>query len=316
MLSLPDFREKQIVIVGPGEEKSLRFRNENLVVGEKEETKWQVSCHKIFAVFLIGEASLTTPLLRKGMEYGISFVLLTQNLRSYAIIGAKTEGNTVLRKKQYTWSDTLPMARRLIGNKVMNQQKLLKELRKKSDKEKKAITTLEEYLTKISATQNEKELMGYEGVASKEFFQAYFANFGWRVRMPRTKYDMTNTLMDIGYTYLFNFTDALLRLYGFDTYLGFYHKEFYQRKSLACDIMEPLRCIVDKKIRKAYNLSQIHEKDFTTKNNRYDLQYKKSSTYTKMFAESIMERKEDIFSYVRSFYMSVMKEERLPYFTL
>ena len=52
--------------------------------------------------------------------------------------------------------------------------------------------------------------------------------------------------MDIGYTYLFNFIDALLRLYGFDTYLGFYHKEFYQRKSLVCDVVEPFRCIIDK----------------------------------------------------------------------
>ena len=316
MLSLPDFLEKQIVIIGPGEEKSLKFKNDNLVVGTNDETKWQVSCHKIFSIFLIGEATLTTTLLRKGMEHGISFVLMTQNLRSYAVIGAETEGNTILRRKQYSWTDTLPMARMLMHNKVENQQKLLKDLRKKETKTKQAISVMTGFLEKIDRAQDEKELMGYEGGASKEFFQAYFADIGWRVRLPRTKYDMTNTLMDIGYTYLFNFTDALLRLYGFDTYLGFYHKEFYQRKSLACDVMEPMRCLVDRQIRKGYNLSQINEKDFTTKNKQYDLRYKKSSAYTKMFAEAIMERKKDIFTYIRSFYMSVMKEEPISFFTL
>lgn len=40
------------------------------------------------------------------------------------------------------------------------------------------------------------------------------------------KCDPLNTLMDIGYTYLFNFADAHLRLYGFDTYMGVYHQVF------------------------------------------------------------------------------------------
>ena len=316
MLSLPDFREKQIVIIGPGEEKSLRFKNENLVIGSGKETTWQVSCHRIFAVFLIGEATLTTPLLRKGLEYGISFVLLTQNLRCYAVIGAETAGNTVLRRRQYAWGDTLPMARVLVRNKVDNQRKLLKELRNKSAETKLAIAALEKYLPKITLARADKELMGDEGGASKEFFRAYFADVGWRVRLPRTKYDITNTLMDIGYTYLFNFTEALLRLYGFDTYLGFYHKEFYQRKSLACDVMEPMRCIIDRQILKSYNLSQINEKDFTTKNRQYDLRYKQAVKYTKMFSEAVMERKEDVFCYVRSFYMSVMKGEAIPAFNI
>ena len=58
----------------------------------------------------------------------------------------------------------------------------------------------------------------------------------------------------------FNCMDSLLRLYGFDTYKGFYHKLFFQRKSLACDVMEPFRCVIDKQILKAFNLGQIDEK--------------------------------------------------------
>ena len=57
--------------------------------------------------------------------------------------------------------------------------------------------------------------------------------------------------LDIGYTMLFNIVDAMLQIYGFDTYYGVFHRCFYMRKSLVCDIMEPMRPIIDYEIRKA-----------------------------------------------------------------
>jgi len=81
-------------------------------------------------------------------------------------------------------------------------------------------------------------------------------------RYPRTKIDKNNLLLDMGYTFLFHFIETLLCLYGFDLYEGFYHKRFYQRKSLVCDVQEPFRCIIDEALKKAYNLGRISEKDF------------------------------------------------------
>jgi CRISPR-associated protein Cas1 len=50
------------------------------------------------------------------------------------------------------------------------------------------------------------------------FFTNYFKEIGWNRRSPRAKNDVKNLLMDIGYTYLFHYIEALLRLYGFDNY--------------------------------------------------------------------------------------------------
>lgn len=72
--------------------------------------------------------------------------------------------------------------------------------------------------------------------------------------MPRTRADIPNLLMDIGYTFIYNFVEANLNLYGFDIYKGFYHQLFFERKSLVCDLVEPFRCLIDKQIRKMYNL--------------------------------------------------------------
>jgi CRISPR-associated protein Cas1 len=125
-------------------------------------------------------------------------------------------------------------------------------------------------------------------------------------------------LFDIGYTYLFNFIDAHLRLYGFDTYKGFYHTEFYQRKSLVCDLVEPFRCIIDNTLRKAHNLKQFDLDDFEVKNNKYKLKRGCGKKYSKIFLMAIMGQKENIFTFVQTYYRAVMKNstEKLPTFKI
>ncbi len=65
MLSYPDFSEKQLICIASHRVHQIRFANENLVVEVDGEIREQASCHKIFAVFIIGEATITTHLIRK-----------------------------------------------------------------------------------------------------------------------------------------------------------------------------------------------------------------------------------------------------------
>lgn len=135
--------------------------------------------------------------------------------------------------------------------------------------------------------------------------------------MPRTKKDISNLLLDIGYTYLFNFIDSLLRLYGFDTYKGIYHKLFFQRRSLSCDIMEPFRSIIDHALLKAYHLGQIKESDFFFQKSSYGLKYDKSSDYTKIFFDAILSHREEIYQYIKDFYRYMAgASNKMPYFKI
>ncbi len=60
-----------------------------------------------------------------------------------------------------------------------------------------------------------------------------FKDFEWNGRQPRVKRDKINLLMDIGYTVLFNYIEAILNIYGFDIYKGNLHKEFYKKKIIS-----------------------------------------------------------------------------------
>ena len=78
--------------------------------------------------------------------------------------------------------------------------------------------TLQGTIKDIQLASDFNSLLGIEGNMAKLYFGTLFQSHNWNGRTPRAKTDITNLLLDIGYTYLFNFVDSLLKLYGFDTY--------------------------------------------------------------------------------------------------
>ena len=108
----------------------------------------------------------------------------------------------------------------------------------------------------------------------------------------------------------------MLNLYGFDLYQGVYHRCFYQRKSLVCDLVEPFRCIIDKEIKCAYGLKRMQEDDFRQQNGQYFLKIEKNKDYTRWLMQSILEQKENIFSYVQEYYRCFMRSKPIAEYPL
>ena len=204
--------------------------------------------------------------------------------------------------------EKLDIGKHIVYNKISNQRSMLSKMRSKTIDVKEAIELLDEYRKRLDNDDlSLQEIIGIEGMASKVYFPRIFNNAKWIGRKPRIKFDYINSLLDIGYNILFNFIDAILQVFGFDVYCGVLHKCFYMRKSLVCDIMEPFRPIIDWQIRKSINLGQFKEEDFVIIKRQYNLEYKKSTQYTRILFESILEYREDIFIYVRDYYRCFMK---------
>ena len=321
MLSLPDFREKQIILALLSHGDKLSFKNDNvLITDDNKKVKHQSTCYRLFSLFVVGHASITTGLLTRAKKFGFSIVLMNHSLKPYASWNVSTEGNVLLRRRQYQY-DSLDIAIKLVQNKIHNQMKALKKVRDKNAKTKEVIKSLEKYKANLSFNNHisSKELLGLEGIASKIYFQALFEDCRWKARRPRVKMDMNNCLLDIGYTLLFNFVEGLLGLYGFDVYKGVYHKEFYQRKSLVCDLIEPFRPLIDYRIRKAYRLNQIKKEDFIISQDQYRLFGKKSLPYLGFLIEALTSNKEEIFKYIQSYYRSFIRNkpiDQYPYYDM
>ncbi len=314
MLSYPDFRYKQVIVhVARLRGEKLRFRADNILIEDAEgNVVLQHSCHRAFALFIVGEITLTSVMIKQAIRFAFPIILMSSNLKVITRINAAAEGNTALRHRQYHCAINLDIAKILIQQKINNQASLLKSLRYNSKADCAVIAQLQS--CDVAKAQDGAELMGIEGGCSRLFFKEYFRNMNWIRREPRCKRDIINLLLDIGYTYLFNFIEAQLCLYGFDLYCGVHHRYFYQRKSLVCDLVEPFRCIIDKRIRKAYNLRQIDTDDFFVSQGAYQLSWKYQKKYTKLFLKDILAHKEAIFKYCQSYYRCFMKESDLSVF--
>lgn len=307
MLSEQDFFEKQVIFLITKNGEKLSINNDNVIITNRDgEIIHTASCYRLFALFIIGNITLTNVLIQRAKKFGFAIIFMTSSFRPYQTISSFAQANVLLRKNQYSYTD-ITAAKALIKNKIRNQKTLLNTLRHKSEAQKDAVKTLAEYEVKLQDCKDVYQIMGIEGSASRVYFKNYFNNFLWTARKPRVKYDMLNALMDIGYTILFCYIEAVMSIFGFDSYVGILHKQFYMRKSLVCDLVEPFRVIIDSCIRKGINLKQFKPEDFEIINEKWLLKYKKASEYNGVFIKEILKYRQEIFLYVRGFYRSFMK---------
>ena len=309
MLTAPDFEQKQIIFALISDGDKLSFKNDNIIITDAEGViKHQSTCYRLFALFIVGHICITSGLLQRAEKFGFSIVFMTPYLRVYGFWGLNEKGNVLLRRKQYDYKG-LEIAQWIVSNKIRNQLSQLKSIRQKTKVIEDAIENIDKYNSRFLAEKFDlQNLLGHEGIASRIYFNAVFGDCGWTARRPRVKHDMTNCLLDIGYTLLFNIVEALLSIYGFDLYQGVYHRQFYQRKSLVCDLVEPMRPIIDIRIRKAYNLGQIKEEDFETVSGQFRLYGKKSKPYIGWLMEELLSHKKNMFLFIQGYYRAFMKE--------
>lgn len=270
----------------------------------------RIPFQKLLAIFAIGHASITTPLIDKCRRYNVALIVLKPNLRPVFFWSYGVEGNFLLHQKQYAHQKSdLHIAKQIVANKLSNQLLMLERTRRKDSLTQGAVDLISHCLSQLEDTSDYNALMGLEGRAAKHYFGCYFMDYDWSRRRPRLKNDYINTLLDIGYTLLFNLIECYARIFGFDPYIGVYHCMWYQRKSFICDIMEPFRSVIEHTIRCGLGRKQFHPKHFENKKGEYRLKHDHAMDYYKVFFSALIVYKQDIFVYMYNYYRAFMKDD-------
>ena len=312
MFTHKDIECRTIFVINCLTERNLKVSNGELVLIDTDEDAkktvlTKIPFQKILALFITGPISITTPLLDKCKYYNVAIVVTKFNLRPVFYWANGAEGNFLLRRRQYALDkDDISVAKKIVENKLLNQYSLLKNTRERNKVVMEAREQIEALLSKIQDVANYNVLLSLEGNAAKLFFGAYYMKYGWQGRKPRAKTDFINTTLDIGYTVLFNFVECFVRMFGFDVYIGVYHRLWFKRKSLICDLMEPFRCIIEHTVRDALSIGDIKDTDFDVYNGEHRLQRDKCAAYYRMFYDALIQHKSDVFMYVREYYRSFM----------
>ena len=198
MLNANDFGKKQIIFLFTNAGEKLSFSNDNIVVKDRDgKVKHQSTCYRLFMVCVIGNISITSGLIQRSKKFGFSICLMSTTFRVYEIIGKRMEGNTLLRKRQYEYSEN-DIGRKIEQNKINNQKEALKNIRSKTEEVKEGIKLLEEMVEKLDAPLEYLEVMGIEGNAARVYFPRVFNNVNWKGRKPRIKSDYINVTLEIG----------------------------------------------------------------------------------------------------------------------
>lgn len=261
-------------------ESYLRLENDTLRLEVEREVKLRVPLHHIGSVVCMGNVGLSTPLMHRLADDGVSLVLLDANGRFKARIEGAVSGNVLLRRAQHekslTAAFTLDTARACVAGKIKNtRQVLLRGAREATAEDEAAVIArgaddLAASLRALPQAGDLDAVRGVEGEAARQYFaclnrlvradaRAHFRMDGRTRRPPR---DRMNALLSFLYSMWMNDCRSALEAAGLDPQVGFLHALRPGRAALALDLMEEFRAFADRLALTLINRGQIHADDF------------------------------------------------------
>lgn len=154
-------------------------------------------------------------------------------------------------KAQMNWSDDFKGAvwADIVAEKIRKQADFLDELQKDNE-----AALLRSYLSQIEL----HDATNREGHAAKVYFNALFG-----MDFTRSEENATNAALNYGYGIILSAFNREIAAHGYLTQLGIFHDNMFNHFNLSCDLMEPFRILVDRKV-KAMKYSDLtsEEKHF------------------------------------------------------
>jgi len=272
----------------------VRKTGDRLIVQKNKEILLEVQCNKIDSVLIFGNVQFTTQALQELFEHGIEMALLTRAGRLIGQLTSPTTKNIELRLDQFRkYQDEtfkFELSRIIVEGKIKNCLSLTASFSyNHPDIDlKEEHGGMEASIRSLGNVSSVASLRGIEGTAARIYFSCFgkmiLGEFTFEGRRKHPSTDPVNALLSFGYTLVFNEILSLLDGLGFDPYLGYYHDAEYGRASLASDILEEFRALVDRFTLYLVNNRMVKPADFF-KNPQDGSVYLKRETMKKYFIE-------------------------------
>lgn len=162
------------------------------------------------------------------------------------------------------------LIRYTIGSKMANQRKLLSTYASslKKDMLQEAANLIRLYEHKLESSEVPEELRGFEGIASRIYFEAFGELFDahrwdWQGRNRRPPMDPVNSMLSYGYAFLEREVREAVAGARLDPRIGFFHSNNGRKDSLIFDLMEMFRQnVIDKFVLKVLHRNILSPIDF------------------------------------------------------
>ena len=140
-------------------------------------------------------------------------------------------------KAQIAWADDLKGAvwADIVAEKIRKQADFLEELEKLNE-----ASLLRSYLSQIEP----HDATNREGHAAKVYFNALFG-----MDFTRSEENAVNAALNYGYSIMLSAFNREIVASGYLTQLGIFHDNMFNHFNFSCDLMEPFRVLVDRKVK-------------------------------------------------------------------
>ncbi len=138
---------------------------------------------------------------------------------------------------QVAWSETTKGSvwADIISEKIRKQSDFLMELKKEKESE-----LIRSYLGQIELYDTTNR----EGHAAKVYFNALFG-----MDFTRSAECVTNAALNYGYGVILSAFNREITACGYLTQLGIFHSNMFNYYNLSCDLMEPFRILIDRRVK-------------------------------------------------------------------
>ena len=225
-----------------------------MVVRDREETV-RVYLDEIAVLIIENTAvSLTAALLAALNEKKVKVIFCDSKRDPYGELmpyyGSHDTASKVRLQVKWTDAAKADVWAKIVYEKINKQQEYLEELGKNAESH-----LLKNYLSEILPN----DASNREGHAAKVYFNALFG-----LDFTRTQDRVINAALNYGYSIILSAFSRECTSNGYITQLGIFHNNMFNQFNLACDLMEPFRILVDRRVKNG-NYTKFEKEE------RYDL---------------------------------------------
>lgn len=252
---------------------------ERLVIRDKEnKVLHDIPFFRVRQIICFGSVEITSQSIFQIMRRSIDVVYLTKSGRFKCRLSNLNESMVQTRTEQYRRANDnefrLNVAKAIVRGKLLTYKNwMMFKQRRGIIEAGSEIMSISEAINLIDSALNTDELMGLEGLGSRNYFEAFKKSIkqeiGFNERNRRPPRDPVNAMLSFGYTLLLNKVLSAIEQVGVDPFMANLHANQNNRPSLALDLMEEFRhFLVDAVVLRMVNLAQVRPNDFLMSENK------------------------------------------------
>jgi CRISP-associated protein Cas1 len=248
---------------------TVGLRDRRVEVRQKSETLRSVRLIDVSQVNIIGNAQVSTQLLRELFRREVPVLWFSFGGWFSGMAEGLPSKHVELRRRQIgmAYEAGLTVASRVVEGKIRNCRTLL--MRNSRERNDAVVASLKDLAADALVAPSVASLLGTEGAAARLYFREFSTmlrsdhGFDFNGRNRRPPRDPVNCLLSYAYSLLVKDLTAVAYGVGFDPYVGFYHRPRFGRPALALDLAEEFRpLIADSVVVNLCNNGEVKTNDF------------------------------------------------------